>query len=75
VHPRTVQRLVERGELSAVHLGAAVRFDRQDLAGLIARVKRAPTGPASEETWPGRALSARAWTSSPSFRDRVRWTD
>src|SRR5215216_2208363 len=39
VHPRTVQRLVERGELSAVHLGGAVRFDPQDVYGLIERVK------------------------------------
>jgi excisionase family DNA binding protein len=44
VHPRTVQRLVERGELSAVHLGSAVRFDPADLAGLTERLKhRAPT--------------------------------
>jgi len=31
VHPRTVQRLVGRGDLSAVHLGGAVRFDQQDV--------------------------------------------
>src|SRR2546429_822194 len=37
VHPRTVQRLVRRGELSAVHLGSAVRFDPRDVDGLIAR--------------------------------------
>src|SRR5436190_1559667 len=39
VHPRTVQRLVERGQLSAVHLGSAVRFDPQDVEALIAEVK------------------------------------
>src|SRR6266536_2056279 len=39
VHPRTVQRLVERGQLCAVHLGGAVRFDPHDVAGLIERVK------------------------------------
>jgi excisionase family DNA binding protein len=39
VHPRTVQRLVERGRLSAVHLGSAVRFDPQDIELLIADVK------------------------------------
>jgi excisionase family DNA binding protein len=32
VHPRTVQRLVERSQLEAIHLGAAVRFDPQDVA-------------------------------------------
>jgi excisionase family DNA binding protein len=36
VHPRTVQRLVERGQLVAVHLGGAVRYDPRDLDGLIA---------------------------------------
>jgi excisionase family DNA binding protein len=40
VHPRTVQRLVERGQLDAIHLGAAVRFDPQDVAELTARLKR-----------------------------------
>ena len=33
VHPRTVQRLVERGQLCAVHLGSAVRFDPNDVGG------------------------------------------
>jgi excisionase family DNA binding protein len=40
VHPRTVQRLVERGQLDAIHLGTAVRFDPQDVAELTARLKR-----------------------------------
>jgi excisionase family DNA binding protein len=39
VHPRTVQRLVERGELAAIHLGSAVRFDPSDVGGLIARLR------------------------------------
>jgi excisionase family DNA binding protein len=40
VHRRTVQRLVARGELAAVHIGSAVRFDPRDLAGLIAGQRR-----------------------------------
>jgi excisionase family DNA binding protein len=40
VHPRTVQRLVERGQLAAVHLGGAVRYDPRDLDGLIAGNKQ-----------------------------------
>ena len=40
VHPRTVQRLVERGQLDAIHIGAAVRFDAQDVADLTLRLKR-----------------------------------
>jgi excisionase family DNA binding protein len=40
VHPRTVQRLVERGQLVAVHLGGAVRYDPDDLDGLIADNKQ-----------------------------------
>lgn len=40
VHPRTVQRLVERGQLEAIHLGAAVRFDPGDVAALTEREKQ-----------------------------------
>jgi excisionase family DNA binding protein len=40
VHPRTVQRLVERGQLDAIHIGAAVRFDAQDVADMTLRLKR-----------------------------------
>lgn len=40
VHPRTVQRLVERGQLTAIHLGAAVRFDPNDLVDLTGRMKQ-----------------------------------
>ncbi len=68
VHPRTVQRLVERGQLCAVHLGAAVRFDPHDVAGLIQQVKRiaAPSDPL-------RALgpALHAVVPSTSFRDRI----
>jgi excisionase family DNA binding protein len=66
VHPRTVQRLVERGELCAVHLGAAVRFDPDDVDALIERVKsaRSTAAPASRS----RARTRR----SASFADRLR---
>lgn len=40
VHPRTVQRLVRRGALSAVRLGRAVRFDARDVVALTDRLKR-----------------------------------
>ena len=40
VHPRTVQRLVERGQLDAIHLGTAVRFDPGDVAALTEREKQ-----------------------------------
>jgi excisionase family DNA binding protein len=40
VHPRTVQRLVERGELAVVRLGAAIRFDPAELVRLIAERTR-----------------------------------
>lgn len=48
VHPRTVQRLVERGQLEAIHLGTAVRFDPGDVTALTEREKqRAAAAPAS----------------------------
>ncbi len=47
VHPRTIQRLVERGQLSAVHVGAAVRFDPGDVADLTTRLKRRTATPHS----------------------------
>lgn len=67
VHPRTVQRLVERGELSAVHLGAAVRFDPADVADLTARLKRRAAAPhaSTEIVRPGRGVRA-------SFAERLR---
>lgn len=70
VHPRTVQRLVERGELCVVHLGAAVRFDPRDLTSLVTRVKRVPENHSSAEPW-STSLSRGAVASS-SFRERVR---
>ena len=73
VHPRTVQRLVERGQLTAVHLGAAVRFDPKDVTGLISRVKHEPACAASDARVPRR--SARAVPAATSFRDRVRTGD
>lgn len=82
VHPRTVQRLVERGELGAVRLGAAVRFDPADLTALTARLKEqtaaAPNSSAAAlRDDPGlrRTRSARAIPSSSSFRNRVRLGD
>jgi len=68
VHPRTVQRLVERGELAAVHVGAAVRFDRRDLGDLTARLKSRPAGPptARAEVTPDRGRA------HVSFAERLR---
>lgn len=67
VHPRTVQRLVERGQLSAIHVGAAVRFEPADVADLTARLKRRTEAPhASTETvGPGRGKRG-------SFAERLR---
>jgi excisionase family DNA binding protein len=71
VHPRTVQRIVERGDLSAVHLGGAVRFDPQDVQGLIERVKcRAANRTRGDDVRP-RRRSSRATVPSGSFRDRI----
>jgi excisionase family DNA binding protein len=66
VHPRTVQRLVDRGQLCAVHLGSAVRFDPRDVAGLIDGVKRERRAPAA--TNPIRARGR----ASGSFAERLR---
>jgi excisionase family DNA binding protein len=68
VHPRTVQRLVERGQLCAVRLGSAVRFDPDDVAGLIDRVKRGPT---PSDPAPARGPSLLAIGPALSFRDRI----
>jgi excisionase family DNA binding protein len=67
VHPRTIQRLVERGELSSVHLGTAVRFDPADVAELTSRLKRRETREttSSTEIRPSRA-------GRTSFADRLR---
>jgi excisionase family DNA binding protein len=68
VHPRTVQRLVERGQLEAIHLGAAVRFDPQDVADLTVRLKRPArpsAAPAVDVIRPNRPLRI-------SFADRLR---
>ena len=67
VHPRTVQRLVERGELSAIHVGAAVRIDPADVAELTARLKRRAEAPqpSTEIVGPGRGQRA-------SFAERLR---
>jgi excisionase family DNA binding protein len=68
VHPRTVQRLVERGQLEAVRLGAAVRFDPADVADLTSRLKRREAGvppPRADAVKPSRAVRI-------SFADRLR---
>jgi excisionase family DNA binding protein len=67
VHPRTVQRLVERGQLSAIHVGAAVRFDPADVGDLTARLKRRTEAPhpSTEIVGPGRGKRA-------SFAERLR---
>ena len=67
VHPRTVQRLVERGELSAVHLGAAVRFDPADVVDLTARLKRH-----AEQGRPPAETVRRGYAPRRSFADRLR---
>jgi excisionase family DNA binding protein len=66
VHPRTVQRLVERGQLSAIHLGSAVRFDPRDVEALILDVKERRRAPVAAET-----VRARRAIAS-SFADRLR---
>jgi excisionase family DNA binding protein len=67
VHPRTVQRLVERGELCAVRLGAAVRFDPNDVVALTGRLKRytRASHSAVDDVRRGRG-------GSTSFADRLR---
>lgn len=67
VHPRTVQRLVERGQLSAIHVGAAVRFDPADVAELTARLKRRTEAPHPSTEIVGPSRGKRA-----SFAERLR---
>jgi excisionase family DNA binding protein len=67
VHPRTVQRLVERGQLEAIHLGTAVRFDPGDVAALTEREKqRAAPAP----TLADRVRASRG--ARVSFAERLR---
>jgi excisionase family DNA binding protein len=66
VHPRTVQRLVERGDLCAVHIGSAVRFDPEDVGCLVERVKSARVAPTVDSR-----VSARRRVSG-SFAERLR---
>jgi excisionase family DNA binding protein len=68
VHRRTVQRLVVRGELAAVHLGSAVRFDPRDLDGLIAGHRRRDV--AVGVLPPSRPRAARG--ARVSFAERLR---
>ena len=66
VHPRTVQRLVERGQLCAVHLGSAIRFDPKDVDVLIADVKERRRR-ASADT-----ARVRRGVTTSSFAERLR---
>jgi excisionase family DNA binding protein len=67
VHPRTVQRLVERGQLGAIHVGAAVRFDPADVAELTTRLKRRTEAPHPSTEIVGPSRGNRA-----SFAERLR---
>jgi len=66
VHPRTVQRLVERGELAVVRLGAAIRFDPAELVRLIAERTRTAGPPEPQPD------TIRAGRSGVSFAKRLR---
>jgi excisionase family DNA binding protein len=66
VHPRTVQRLVERGELAVVRLGTAIRFDPAELVRLIADRTRTARTPEP------RSDTVRARPSGVSFAKRLR---
>jgi excisionase family DNA binding protein len=68
VHPRTVQRLVARGQLAAIHLGSAVRFDPRDLGNLIADHKQCRSGTGA--TTSSRLRATRG--GRISFADRLR---
>ena len=70
VHPRTVQRLVERGQLSAVHLGTAVRFDPADIADLTDRLKHRASGLTPSPV----AVVERSRAGGVSFAARLRST-
>jgi excisionase family DNA binding protein len=68
VHPRTVQRLVARGQLAAIRLGSAVRFDPRDLGNLITNHKERRAG--QPPSTPGRLRATRR--AGVSFADRLR---
>jgi hypothetical protein len=59
---------VERGELAAVHLGSAVRFDREDLADLTGRLKERTAGPSSART----EVTPTTGLARVSFAERLR---
>jgi excisionase family DNA binding protein len=66
VHSRTVQRLVERGELAVVRLGASIRFDPAELVRLIAERTRTARSPEPQPD------TVRARRSGVSFAKRLR---
>jgi excisionase family DNA binding protein len=67
IHPKTVRRLVARGELAAVKIGAAVRVHPADVDAFVDE-HRVQNGERRREPRPRvRASAARA-----SFADRLR---
>lgn len=49
VHPATVRRLVARGDVPAIRVGAAVRVPRTFVEGLLASATTAPAAPAAAD--------------------------
>jgi excisionase family DNA binding protein len=68
VHPRTVQRLVARGQLAAIRLGSAVRFDPDDVGSLIGEHKGRCAGTAQ----PAMSRIRATRSTRTSFADRLR---
>jgi excisionase family DNA binding protein len=70
VHPRTVQRLVQSGALSAIHIGRAVRFDSRDLVALTDRLRGNVSATRARRS-PGEVAPVAARQRAPR-RSRVR---
>jgi excisionase family DNA binding protein len=72
VHERTVQRLVQRGELPVIRIGSTVRFDSADVDALIERHRttRHPSGRSERARSVPRSRVAAA--VSVSFADQLR---
>jgi excisionase family DNA binding protein len=72
VHERTVQRLVQRGELPVIRIGSAVRYDPADVDKLI-ECGRTTQHPSSRSEPMRRAQRSRvAAAASVSFADQLR---
>ena len=67
IHPKTVRRLVARGELAAVKIGAAVRVHPADVDAFVDE-HRVQSGVRRREPRP----RVRASAASASFADRLR---